>query len=339
MLNRIMWTHNAASKRRPAKAWASWIGVLAAVAGFNAKALHAAEPYPSRAIRLIVPFSPGGGADQLARTLQPALMNAFGQSLVIDNRGGASGVIGTELAARAAPDGHTLLLITTTHTVNPSLIRKLPYDSVQDFTPITLAVTQPNILVVHPSVSAKSLKELIALARTSKLTFASGGNGSQPHLGGELLQIVSGIELTHVPYKGSGPGVTAVLAGQVTMMFVGPLAIEGHVRAGKLRALAVCDTKRSAILPDIPTAAEAGVAGIESGTWYGFLAPARTSQTIVATVHTNITRTMALPEVKSRLLAQGAEIVGSGPQQFAQLLRDEIAKWAKTVKRAGITPE
>ena len=310
---------------------------LIAIACTSAHALEAGS-FPSRPVRLIVPFSPGGGADQLARTLQPGLTGVLGQSLVIDNRGGASGVIGTELAAHAAPDGHTLLLVTTTHTVNPSLIRKLPYDTLKDFQAITLAVTQPNILVVHPSVPARSVKELVALARTSKLTFASGGSGSQPHLGGELLQIVAGINLTHVPYKGSGPGVAAVLGGQVTMMFVGPLAIEGHVRSGKLRALAVADKKRSAILPDVPTAAEAGVAGIESGTWYGFLAPARTPHAVVAALHSHVTNTMAVPEVKSRLLAQGAEIVGLGPREFDALLREEVAKWANTVKRAGITP-
>jgi len=333
-----MLTLDGASKSMsPSHARSLLTGALAAFACTGAYALDAGS-YPSRPVRLIVPFSPGGGADQLARTLQPGLTSSLGQSLVIDNRGGASAVIGTDMAARAAPDGHTLLLITTTHTVTPTLLRKLPYDPVQDFSAITLAVTQPNILVVHPSVPAKSVKELIALARTSKLTFASGGNGSQPHLGGELLKIVGDIDMTHVPYKGSGPGVAAVLGGQVTMMFVGPLAIEGHVRAGKLRALAVADKKRSAILPDVPTAAEAGAAGIESGTWYGFLAPARTPQAIVAALHAHITNTMAVPEVKSRLLAQGTEIVGSGPREFAQLLRAEIAKWAKTVKRAGITP-
>jgi tripartite-type tricarboxylate transporter receptor subunit TctC len=307
-------------------------------AGITALAAQAAD-YPARPVRLIVPFSPGGGADQLARTLQPALGSALGQTLVIDNRGGASGIIGAELAARAAPDGHTLLLITTTHAVNPALNRKLPYDLLRDFEPITLAVTQPNVLVVHPAVPAKSVQELIALARANRLTYASGGSGSQPHLGGELLQLVAGVALTHVPFKGSGPGVAAVVGGQVSMLFVGPLAIEGHVRAGRLRALAVADKKRSAILPDVPTAAEAGAAGIESGTWYGFLAPARTPRAVVEAVHAHVTATMALPEVKSRLLGQGAEIVGGGPRAFAQALREEIAKWAATIKRAGIAAQ
>ena len=339
MLTGIMLTAERASKSMPSLIGFGQIALTAlAFAGVSAQALET-PAFPSRPVRLIVPFSPGGGADQLARTLQPALGAALGQSLVIDNRGGASGLIGSEMAARAVPDGHTLLLITTTHTVNPALMKKLPFDPIKDFTTITLAVTQPNILVVHPSVPAKSVKELVALAKSGKLTYASGGSGSQPHLGGALLEIVAGVDMTHVPYKGSGPGVTAVLGGQVTMMFVGPLAIEGHVRAGKLRALTVADKKRSAILPDVPTAAEAGVAGIESGTWYGFLAPARTPPAVVDAIHRRVVTTMAVPEVKGRLLAQGAEIVGSSPQEFERTLHDEVAKWAKTVKRAGITPE
>jgi len=220
--------------RRPARL-RLLIGAVMSLAWLTA---HAAESssYPSKPVRIIIPFSPGGGADQLARTLQPALSSALGQPLVLDNRGGASGIIGADLAAHSAPDGYTMLLITTTHAVNPALTKKLPYDLMKDLTAVSLAVTQPNILVVHPSVPAKSVKELVSLAKTSKLTYASGGNGSQPHLSGELLKMVAGIDLTHVPYKGSGPGVGAALGGQVTMMFVGPLAIEAHVKSGKLRA-------------------------------------------------------------------------------------------------------
>jgi tripartite-type tricarboxylate transporter receptor subunit TctC len=305
---------------------------------------HAAEPaasYPSKAVRIIIPFSPGGGADNLARTLQPALSSALGQPLILDNRPGASSIIGTELAARSAPDGYTMLLITTTHTVNPSLMKKLSYDPVKDFAPVSLAVTQPNVLVVHPSLPAKSLKELVALgkAKVGNLTYASGGSGSQPHLAGELLQMIAGIELIHVPYKGSGPGVTAVLGGQVTMMFVGPLAIEAHVKSGKLRALAVADKKRSAVLPHVPTVSEAGFPGLETGTWYGFLAPVGTPQPVIDTFHAAVIKSMSTPDMKTRLLAQGVEIVGAGPREFDQTLREEIVKWTKLVKRAGITAE
>ena len=306
--------------------------------------VHAAEssaPYPSKPIRLIIPFSPGGSADNLARTLQSGLSSVLGQLLVLDNRGGASSIIGTELAARSAPDGYTVLLITTTYTVNPGLIKKLPFDSLRDLTAVSLAVTQPNILVVHPSVPAKSVKELVALgkSKTANLTYASGGSGSSPHLSGELFQMVAGIPLTHVPYKGSGPGVAAVLGGQVTMLFAGPLAVEGQVKFGKLRALAVADRKRSAVLPDVPTMAEAGFPGIETGTWYGFLVPAGTPRSIIDLFHGSVLKAMAVPEMKSRLLAQGVEIVGAGPDEFQRTIREEIAKWTQLVKRAGITAE
>jgi tripartite-type tricarboxylate transporter receptor subunit TctC len=318
-----------------------WTSALLAIATLVCASVHAASAYPSKPIRLIVPFSAGGSADNLARTLQPPLSAALGQPLVIDNRGGASSVIGTELAARSPADGYTLLLITTTHTVNPALQKKLPYDSVKDFAPITLAASQPNILAVHPSVPAKTVKELVALAKSksSHLTFASGGTGSSPHLSGELFKMVAGIELTHVPFKGSGPGAVALLGGQVTMMFAGPLVFESQIKAGKLRALAVADRKRSAVLPDVPTMAEAGFPGIETGTWYGFLAPAGTPRDAVSAFHETLTKVMAAPDVKTRIVSQGVEIVGAGPAEFGKILRDEIDKWNKLVKRAGITAE
>jgi tripartite-type tricarboxylate transporter receptor subunit TctC len=307
----------------------------------TAPGAESASSYPSRPVRIIIPFSPGGGADNLARTLQPGLSSALGQPLVLDNRPGASSIIGTELAAHSAPDGYTMVLITTTYTVTPALVKKLPYDPVSDLAGASLAVTQPNVLVVHPSVPAKSVKDLVALAKAkpAALTYASGGSGSAPHLGGELLQMVAGIKLTHVPYKGSGPGVIAVLGNQVTMMFVGPLAIETHVASGKLRALATADRKRSAVLPEVPTVAEAGYAGVESGTWYGFAAPARTPQPVLAAFHAAVLKAMAVPEMKSRLLAQGVEIVGNGPREFDRTIREEIAKWDKVVKAAGISAE
>jgi tripartite-type tricarboxylate transporter receptor subunit TctC len=302
---------------------------------------ESASAYPSRPVRIIIPYSTGGGADSFGRTFQPALVSALGQPVVLDNRPGASAIIGTELAARAAPDGYTMVLITTTHTVTPALVKKLPYDPASDFAGASLAVTQPNVLVVHPSLAARSVKELVALARAKPdaLTYASGGSGSAPHLGGELLQMVAGIKLTHVPYKGSGPGVIAVLGNQVTMMFVGPLAIEPHVASGRLRALATADRKRSAALPEVPTVAEAGYPGVESGTWYGFAAPARTPQPILEAFHAAVLEAMAVPEMKSRLLAQGVEIVGNGPREFDRTIREEIAKWDKVVRAAGISAE
>jgi tripartite-type tricarboxylate transporter receptor subunit TctC len=318
--------------------------VLGAAFALTAAGAMAAEPkapaYPVKPIRVIVPFSPGGSADNLMRTLQPGMASVLGQPLVLDNRAGASSVIGTEIVARAAPDGYTILLITTTHTVNPSMMKKLPFDPANDFAGITLAVSQPNILVVHPSVPAKSVKELVALGKTKgPLTFASGGNGSSPHLSGELLRMIGGIDLTHVPYKGSGPGLTAVLGGQVTMMFLGPLAVDGHIKSGKLRALAVASNKRTSVFPDLPTMAEAGYAGIETGTWYGLLAPARTPPAVLDTLHASVVKTMASAEMKPRLVAQGVDIVGSSPREFDKTVREEIAKWSKIVKQAGIQAE
>ena len=307
---------------------------------------HAALPviaadstaYPARPIRLVVPFAPAGSADALARTIQPALSDALGQTIVIDNRPGASSTIGTDMAAKAAPDGYTLVLITTTHTVNPSLIAKLPYDTVGDFAPVSLVVSQPNILVVHPSVPAKSVKELVAMAKAqpNSLNFASGGNGSSPHLSGELFKIVAGVQITHVPYKGSGPGVTDLLGGHVQLMFAGPLALEQQIKNGRLRALAVADRRRSAVLPDVPTMTEAGFAGVETGTWYGLLAPARTPQAIVAKIHTAIVRILQAPDLKSRILNQGVDIVGSSPAEFEKFIIAEVAKWSRVVQTAGI---
>jgi tripartite-type tricarboxylate transporter receptor subunit TctC len=315
--------------------------LLALSNAHGAQGAQGAGTYPSKPIRLIVPFSPGGSADNLARTMQPALSAALDQPLVIDNRGGASGVIGSEIAARSPADGYTLLLVTTTHTVNPSLMKKLPYDTIRDFAPVSLAVSQPNILAIHPSVPAKSVKELVALAKqkTAHLTYASGGAGSSPHLSGELFKLVAGINLTHVPFKGSGPGATALLGGQVTMMFAGPLLFEAHIKSGKLRGLAVADRKRSGVLPDLPTMAEAGFPGVETGTWYGFLAPAGTPAAVTNTFHDTLVKVMAAPDMKSRLLAQGVDIVGAGPRDFDRIIREEVDKWSKLVKRAGITSE
>jgi tripartite-type tricarboxylate transporter receptor subunit TctC len=220
-------------------------------------------------------------------------------------------------------------------------MKKLPYDAIKDFTAVSLAVSQPNILAVHPSVPAKTVKELVAFAKTKSthLTYASGGSGSSPHLSGELFRLVAGIDLTHVPFKGSGPGATALIGGQVTLMFAGPLLFEPHIKSGKLRALAVADRKRSAIMPDVPTMAESGFPGIETGTWYGFLAPAGTPGTVVQTFHDLLVKVMATPDMKSRLLTQGVDIVGAGPREFDKIIREEVDKWTKLVKRAGITSE
>jgi tripartite-type tricarboxylate transporter receptor subunit TctC len=317
------------------------VALTCALTGAPAQGAEPPAAYPAKPVRIIIPFSPGGGADTYARTVQQALGAALGQPLVLDNRPGASSIIGTDLAARAAPDGYTLALITTTYTVTPALVKKLPYDPLRDLVGVSLPVTQPNVLVVHPLTPAKSVKELVALARAkpAALTYASGGGGSSPHLGGALLQMVAGIKLTHVPYKGAGPGVIALLGNQVTLMMVGPLSVEQHIASGRLRALATADKKRSAILPDAPTMAEAGFAGAESGTWYGFVAPARTPRLPIDIFHAAVLKAMAAPETKSRLQAQGVEIVGGSARELDQTIREEVAKWKTLVDAAGIATE
>jgi tripartite-type tricarboxylate transporter receptor subunit TctC len=299
------------------------------------------RPYPSKPIRFIVPFAPAGSADALARTIQPALSEALGQTLVIDNRPGASSTIGTDMAAKAVPDGYTLVMVTTTHSINPSLMAKLPFDTVKDFAAVSLVVSQPNILVVHPSVPAKSVRELVALARAKPdtLNFASGGNGSSPHLSGELFKIVAGVQITHIPYKGSGPGVTDLLGGHVQMMFAGPLALEQQIKNGRLRALAIADKRRSVVFPDLPTMTEAGFPGVETGTWYGILAPARTPPAVVSHIQRTIARILQVPDLKSRILNQGVDIVASSPDEFEKFIITEIAKWSRVVKTAGIHPD
>lgn len=306
-----------------------------------AAATVSAQTFPTKPIRMIMPFAPGGSADNLGRIIQPALGEALGQQLVIDNRPGASSIIGTDLTAKALPDGYTVLMVTTTHTVTPSLIAKLPFDPIKDFAGVSVVVTQPNILAVHPSVPAKSVKELIALARAkpNTLNFASGGNGSSPHLSGELLKFVTGVQITHVPYKGSGPGVTDLLGGHVQMMFAGPLAFEQYIKADRLRALAVADKRRSSLLPDVPTMTEAGFPGVETGTWYALLVPARTPRPIVDQIYGAVAKIMQQPDMKKRMAGQGVDIVASTPQQTDKMLVEETAKWAKLVKAANIKVE
>jgi len=297
-----------------------------------------AQSYPSRPLRLIVPFAPGGGADNLARTLHAALGDALAQTLVIDNRGGGGGTIGTELAAKAPPDGYTLALVTTGHTVNPSLFSRVPYDAIKDFEAVSLLASQPNVLVVHPSVPAKSVQDLVALARAKpgSMNFASGGNGSSPHLSGELLKLATGVAISHIPYKGAGPGIADLVGGHVQMMFVGPISIESHIRAGRLRALAVADSKRLAILPEIPTMAEAGFKGIETGTWYALLAPAATPQPIVSKLNETFAKVMRTPEMTARLNKQGMDVVASTPAELLGFMKSELGKWAKVVKAAKL---
>jgi len=311
---------------------------LAAVlhnAGFNSAL---AQNYPDRPVRLIVAYPPGGGADIVARILGQQLSDSLGQQIVVDNRGGAAGIIGTETAAKAAPDGYTLVMGTNaTHGIFVSLYRKLPYDPIKDFAPVTNVVQVTNIVVLHPAVPARSVKELIALAKSKpgQLNYGSGGSGSNAHLAVELFKIMAGVDIVHLPYKGVAPAVTDLLGGQIQMMISNMPPVLPHVKSGKLRALAVTGTKRSPATPELPTVAEAGVPGYESDLWWGVLAPAGTPKPIVAKLNWEIVKILQVKDVSERLSAMGATPVGDTPEHFAATIRADIVKWAGVVKASG----
>jgi tripartite-type tricarboxylate transporter receptor subunit TctC len=297
-----------------------------------------AQTFPARAIRVIVPFAPGGGTDILIRTVSPKLSEALGQQLVIDNRAGGGSTIGSELAAKAPPDGYTLLMVDTSFTTNPSLYSKLPYDSARDFAPVSLMAAAPVILIVHPSVPVKTVKEFVALAKSKpgQLNFASGGPGSSTHLGGELLKLVAGIDLVHIPYKGTGPAVADVLGGQVVMMFAGISSVKQHVAVGRLRAIAVTGQKRSPAMPEVPTFIESGLRGVDSGTYWGCLAPAATPKDIVNKLSTTIANVLKMGDIEKRLSDLGFDAIGGTPDQFATIIRSETEKWARVIKSAHV---
>lgn len=297
-----------------------------------------AQGYPAKPIRVIDAYPPGGSTDVLARLVAPKFQEAAGQTWVVDNRPGAQGIIGTEMVSRAPADGYTLLMFTGSHTVHPSIYAKLPYDLTRDFAPITLATSTTNILVVHPTVPVKSLREFIALAksRQGKLNYSSAGPGSTTHMATELLKSMAHVEATHIPYKGAAPAVVDLVGGHVDFMFAPLPVMLPHVKSGKARPLAVSTAKRSAALPDIPTVAEAGLPGYESTNSVGVLAPAGTPKEIVARLNAEIVRVLELPDIRARLVAMGAEPVASSPEAFAEFLRADIARWAKVVKDANI---
>lgn len=297
--------------------------------------------YPARAVRVIVPSAPGGGTDISARIIAPQLTQSLGQQFIVENRAGAGTMIGGEAVARAAPDGYTLLMGVSTLAINPAMYKKVPYDALKDFAPVSLAVTLSNVLVVHPSLPVRNLKEFIALVkpRPGQVNFASAGVGTSPHLSMELFLVMTGLKMVHVPYKGSGPGVTDLVAGHVPAMMPNMLSAQPHIKTGRLRALGVTGSKRAPGAEDIPTIAEAGVPGYEAVQWYGLLAPAATPRDIVTKLHGGMAKALQNPEVRQRLLNDGAEPVGGSPDEFAAYLRAETAKWAKVVQAAGIKPE
>ena len=312
------------------------------VAGLALIAPAKAQDYPSKPIRLVVPFAAGGATDVLARLVGERLTATLGQQVVVDNRPGAGGNIGSDLVARAEPDGYTILMgAVGTHAINPSLYPKMPYDPVKDFAPVTLVASVPNVLVINPGVPANSVQELIDLAKAKpgELNFASSGNGTSIHLSGELFKAMTGTDIVHVPYKGSGPAVTDLLGGQVQMMFDNMPSSLPHVKAGKLRALGVTSAKRSPALPEVPTIAEAGVPGYDATSWFGILAPAGTPEPVVTRLQGAIVQALGEPEMRQRMADLGAEPVGDTPAEFGQFIAAEIAKWAKVVNDAGVKLE
>ena len=317
------------------------LGIVASVVGLGLAqgAVHAQQigAYPSKAIRMIVPFPAGGTADTLARITAQKLTERWGQQVIVDNRPGAGGNIGADVLAKSAPDGYTLMMGTTALAISAGLYSKLPFDVSKDFAPVTLVASVPMILVVHPSVPARSVKELLALAksRPGLLTFSSAGNGTPSHLAGESFKKMTGTSMVHVPYKGGAPAVVDLLAGQVSLMLDNSLSVPGHIKAGKLRALGVSSSSRSRLLPEVPTIAEAGVPGYEFISWFGVFAPAGTQRPVISTIHGEIRKILEIPEVQEKLRSQGAEPVGNTPEEFSRLFQSDVAKLAKLIKEAG----
>ncbi|MEA3022392.1 MAG: hypothetical protein QOK01_1244 [Alphaproteobacteria bacterium] len=319
-----------------------FITFLGGAAVLPAAAAGAAETFPSRPIRLIVPFPAGGGTDIVGRVLGQRLHESLGQPFVIDNRGGAGGTLGTALAAKSPPDGYTLLLVPTSHVINPSIYAKLPYDTEKDFAPITMVAAAAILMAVNPRVPGDTMRGFIEAAKARPQAIAnygSAGTGTVFHLTGELFKQLSGLALQHVPYRGGGPTVTALIAGEIPLAFETMLALQPHVRAGTLRALAITSPQRSAIMPEIPTTAEAGFAPMVADNSYALFAPAGTPAPILARLHDATLAALRLPDVRDRLREQGAEVVGNSPTELAAYVAAEIPKWAALARQAGVKPD
>ena len=300
-----------------------------------------AQNFPTKSMTIVVPASPGGAIDLAARLIGQKLTEAWGQPVVIDNKAGATGIIGTDLIAKGAPDGHLLVLVASSHAINPSMVKKLPFDTLKSFEPVVLTHVVPLMLVVAPSVPAKSVTELVAYGKANpgKLSFASSGSGGAPHFSGELFKSMAGLDMVHVPYKGSTLAHPDLISGRVSLMFDTVAAINVQVKAGTVRALAVTTGHRAAVAPTVPTMAEAGLQGYETSTWGGLLAPAGTPKAVVAKLNAEVNRILTLPDVRQRLQDAGIEPGGGTPQQFSEFLVREMAKWGKVAKDAGIQPE
>ena len=316
------------------------VRALVCAVALGAAASAAAQDYPNHAIRMIVPYPPAGGTDIVARIVNEPLTALLGQPIVVDNKGGAAGNLGTDLAARAAPDGYTILFTLSSHTINPKLYAKLPFDVEKDFAPVSLAAYIPQLVAVHPDVPVKNIQELIAYAkaRPGKLNYGSVGVGSPSHIAGELFKLKTGIDMVHVPFKGGGPAVTAALGGQIEVLIVSMPAAYQHVKAGKLRPIAVASDKRSVAAPEIPTIVEQGVDCVVNS-WYGALVPAKTPPAVVTKLGEAMKKSLDLQATKDKLLAQGAEAAWTTPAEFDALMKEELKKWEYVIREAKITPE
>jgi tripartite-type tricarboxylate transporter receptor subunit TctC len=315
--------------------------LVLAAAMMLAQSAWAQSPYPSRPIRFIVPFPPGGGNDIVGRIVAAKLGEGLGQQVVVDNRGGAGGTIGTDITAKAAPDGYTMLVNNISLAVNHTLFRKLPYDTLKDLAPVSLVGRQPNMVVVHPGVAAKSVRDLLALARAKpgQVNYGSGGSGTASHLATEMLKLMTRTDMVHVPYKGLGPALTDLMGGRLHVIISTMASALPHMKAGRLRPLAVTTAQRSSFFPDVPTMDEAGVKGYEFSTWYGLVVPAGTPRAIVERLNAETRKALATPTVKEQFAAQGLETAPSTPQEFGAYLRAEVAKWGKVIKASGATTE
>ena len=297
-----------------------------------------ADSYPERPIKFVVPYPPGGGTDVVARIVQPRLQAVLGQSIVIENKGGAGGSLGTDIVSKAAPDGYTVLFTLSSHTINPAIFPKLPYDTLKDFEPVGTVASLPQLLAANPGVPVRTVADVVAQAKAApdKFSFASVGNGSPGHLAGELMVIRTGAQMVHIPYRGGGPAVTDVIGGQVPLLWVSSPAAAQQVKAGKLRALAVSTLKRSPAFPDVPTMQEAGVADFEVDSWYAMLVPAKTPRAIIDKLNKALNTVLAEPAIRTQLLEQGADAVGGTPEALGKVIAAELPKWAKLAKDANI---
>ncbi len=305
-------------------------------AALAAAATAGAADFPSKSIRLVIGFAPGGGTDTTSRALSTKLTASLGQQVIVDNRPGHSGTIAADILSKSTPDGHTLLLGTIALVINPILTKTMPFDTFKDLLPVTQAVDSTNILIVHPSVAAKSVKDLIALAKAKPLNGGSSGIGGTGHLAVELFNLQAGTKITHVPYKGGGPAMVDLLGGNIQLIFATAASSISHIKAGKARALAVTTAKRSALVPDLPTVAEAGLPGYEANNWNGFLVPAKTPRPVVNRLNKEISTALLLPDIKDFLFKQGLDAAPGTPEQFAKYMKSEYAKWTKVIRAAGI---